>query len=74
MEYTFKTNAPFDFSAIADLVYLRVERDSTGVECTIPGTVTLNGVEIPVVAEFSEDATLTEVTDGVAPYWYIFGQ
>ncbi|HCF38829.1 MAG TPA: hypothetical protein DER56_07215, partial [Thermosipho africanus] len=58
------------------LVYLRLERSNVGATCTVNGTVTLNGTEIPVTAVFaSEDATLSTVVDDVygKPYWLIFG-
>jgi subtilisin family serine protease len=73
---TFVSNMKYDFSSIADLVYLRLERSNVGATCTVNGTVTLNGTEIPVTAVFaSEDATLSTVVDDVygKPYWLIFG-
>jgi len=76
----FATNVSYDFSMIADLVYLRIERSNVGTICTVPGTVTLNGYEIPVYGTFdSTDATLATVDEfGGASYpyswWLLFGQ
>ncbi|WP_126992366.1 S8 family serine peptidase [Thermosipho globiformans] len=73
---TFVSNLKYDFSSIADLVYLRLERSNVGATCTVNGTATLNGYEIPVTAVFaSEDATLSTVVDDVygKSYWLIFG-
>jgi len=76
----FATNVSYDFSMIADLVYLRIERSNVGTICTVPGTVTLNGYEIPVYGTFdSTDATLATVDEFGGynyPYgwWLLFGQ
>ncbi|MDK2839911.1 MAG: hypothetical protein PWQ83_1480 [Thermosipho sp. (in: thermotogales)] len=73
---TFVSNLKYDFSSIAGLVYLRLERSNVGATCTVNGTATLNGYEIPVTAVFaSEDATLSTVVDDVygESSWLLFG-
>ncbi|MBO8160333.1 MAG: S8 family serine peptidase [Thermosipho sp. (in: Bacteria)] len=76
----FATNMTYDFSWVADLSLLRVERSNVGTTCTVSGTVTLNGYEIPVFGTFdSTDATLATVDEtggvyGPSLWWLLFGQ
>ncbi|SHH16372.1 S8 family serine peptidase [Thermosipho atlanticus] len=75
-EVPFATGTVYDFSQVADLAFLRIERSEVGTICTVSGTVTLNGYEIPVYGTFdSTDATLATVDEygGNGYWWYLFG-
>ncbi|MDK2885659.1 MAG: hypothetical protein PWP54_217 [Thermosipho sp. (in: thermotogales)] len=68
----FSTQTTYDFSWIADYVYLRVERSNVGTACTVNGTVTLNGYQIPVFGTFATDSTLTTVDEYGGNYWWMW--
>ncbi|ANQ54232.1 peptidase S8 [Thermosipho sp. 1063] len=66
----------YDYSNIAGLALIRIERSNVGATCTVNGTVTLNGYEIPVYGTFeSTDATLATVDElgGAKRWWLLFG-